>query len=112
MPIELTSQAADHVRRYLEREGGDALRVGVRKTGCSGWAYEVSIAEEIGADDLVFESNGVSVAVAQQVEPMVRGTSIDFVRVGLNRTFVFRNPNVTDECGCGESFAISPAEVG
>ena len=111
MSVELTDQAANHVRGYLQRNGGEALRLGVRKTGCSGWAYEVSVAEAIGADDTVFESNGITVAIDPKALPLVKGTSIDFVRVGLNRTFVFRNPNVTDECGCGESFAVAPTEL-
>lgn len=111
MSVELTDQAADHVRGYLERNGGEALRLGVRKTGCSGWAYDVSVAEAIAAEDTVYESKGITVAIDPKALPLVRGTSIDFVRVGLNQTFVFRNPNVTDECGCGESFAVAPPEA-
>lgn len=106
MAIELTPSAAEHVRDYLSRHEGIGLRLGVKPTGCSGWAYDVSVAEEINEDDSSFESNGVTVVIAADALPMIEGTQIDFVTEGLNRTFVFRNPNVTDECGCGESFTV------
>ena len=108
MSIELTKTAADHVRDYLSRNEGIGLRLGVKPTGCSGWAYDVSVAEEITDDDSSFESNGVTVVVAPDALSLIEGTQIDFVKEGLNSTFVFRNPNVTDECGCGESFAVGP----
>lgn len=106
MSIVLTSVAAERVHRYLEQEGGVALRVGVRKTGCSGWAYVVELAGEIGADDHLFEDQGVRLVVNSESLPLVDGSTIDFVTEGLNRTFKFDNPNATEECGCGESFTI------
>lgn len=108
-PIRLTAAAAEHIRRYLERDPGEGLRLGVRRTGCSGWAYDVAVARQVENDDRVYEEHGVSVVVSADVLPMVAGTTIDFVVSGLNRHFVFRNPNVSDECGCGESFAVDPA---
>ncbi len=107
MAVTLTKQAADHVRRYLAREAGLALRLGVKRTGCSGWAYVVDIAERIGAGDRVFEDQGLKVVVDEVSLPIVDGTEVDFVRSGLNRNFVFRNPNAGAECGCGESFSIA-----
>lgn len=107
MAIHLTEAAAERVRQFLEQEGrGVGLRVGVKRTGCSGWAYEVDLAEEIGPGDAVFEEHGVKVVVDPKSMLMVDGTHIDFVTAGLNREFRFRNPNVTDECGCGESFTV------
>jgi len=106
MSINLTSVAAERVHRYLEQEGGVALRIGVKKTGCSGWAYVVSLASEIGPGDHVFKDQGVQVVVDDDALPLVDGSTVDFVTEGLNRTFKFLNPNVTDECGCGESFTI------
>lgn len=84
-----------------------ALRLAVRKTGCSGWAYEVSVANELGEDDNVFEDKDVKIVVDPDSLPYLNGSRIDFVSTGLNRTFQFDNPNATDECGCGESFTIS-----
>lgn len=107
MSIELTDSAAQRVKFFLQKEEGAALRLGVRKTGCSGWAYEVSIASELAAEDEVFEDKGVKVVIDQDSLPYLSGSKIDFIATGLNRTFQFDNPNATDECGCGESFTIS-----
>lgn len=106
MAITLTSTAADRVKRYLDSEGGEGLRVGVRRTGCSGWAYAVELADAVSDQDIVFENQGVRVIVAPESLSFLDGSEIDFVTTGLNRTFEFKNPNVTDECGCGESFTI------
>jgi len=106
MSITLTDSAAQRVRLFLEREGGLALRLGVRKTGCSGWAYVVSIAPSVEAGDHLFEDHGVKVVVNADSLPYLSGSRIDYVADGLNRTFRFDNPNATEECGCGESFTI------
>jgi iron-sulfur cluster assembly protein len=107
MSIQLTDIAAQRVKHFLERESGMALRLGVRKTGCSGWAYEVSIASRLGDNDQLFEDKGVKIVVDHDSLPYLTGSKIDFTTSGLNRTFQFDNPNATDECGCGESFTIS-----
>lgn len=107
MAITLSKQAAEHVRRYLAREAGLGLRLGVKRTGCSGWAYVVEIAEEIGEGDRVFEDQGLKVVVAESALPIIDGTEVDFVNAGLNRSFVFKNPNAGAECGCGESFSVA-----
>lgn len=104
--IRLTDRAAERVREFMARDGGLGLRLGVRRTGCSGWAYEVELAHEVAADDHVFEHRGIKVVVPGGVLEKVAGTEIDFVAEGLNQTFQFKNPNVTGECGCGESFAV------
>jgi iron-sulfur cluster assembly protein len=79
----------------------------VKKTGCSGWAYTVELAEKIQADDIVFEQDDVKVVVGNDSLAFLDGSVIDFVSEGLGSTFQFTNPNATDECGCGESFTIS-----
>ena len=107
MSIQLSENAAQRVKYFLDKENGRALRLGVRKTGCSGWAYEVSVASEFGDDDQIFEDQGVKIVVDNESLPFLQGSKIDFVVSGLNRTFQFDNPNATDECGCGESFTIS-----
>jgi iron-sulfur cluster assembly protein len=107
MAISLTSNAAERVRTYLARRGhGVGLRVGVRKTGCSGWAYVIDYADSINGDDVVFEDGGVKVVVDPKSLELIDGTEVDFVKDGLNEAFRFRNPNVKGECGCGESFSV------
>jgi iron-sulfur cluster assembly protein len=107
MTIKLTQTAADHVRHFIDRhQNGVGLRLGVKPTGCSGWAYTVGVAENFNDEDQVFESLGIQVAVDPDAIKLIDGTELDFVTQGINRVFVFDNPNVTDECGCGESFTI------
>ena len=105
MAVTLTSSAVERVRQYLaETPGGIGLRFGVNKSGCSGWAYRIEIASEPRNDELVFQSDGVDVRVDAASLEQIDGTEIDFVKQGLNQQFVFRNPKVAAECGCGESF--------
>jgi iron-sulfur cluster assembly protein len=107
MAIQLTPSAADRVRTFLAARGhGHGLRLGVRRTGCSGFAYVVNYADEVRADDVVFEDQGVKVFVDPASLALVDGTIVDFVKQGLNEAFRFRNPNVKGECGCGESFSV------
>ncbi|HEU4487245.1 MAG TPA: iron-sulfur cluster assembly protein IscA [Povalibacter sp.] len=107
MSISLTAAAADRVRTFLTRRGhGLGLRLGVKKTGCSGLAYIVNYADDVGADDVVFEDQGVKVIVDRHSLGFIDGTQVDFVKQGLNEAFKFRNPNVKGECGCGESFTV------
>jgi len=107
MSVSLTPSAAERVRSFLEKRGhGVGLRLGLTKTGCSGFAYVVNYADDVGAGDVVFEQQGVKVIVDSDSLRYVDGTEIDFVRQGLNEAFKFRNPNVRGECGCGESFNV------
>ena len=107
MAISLTETAADRVRNYLDARGeGIGLRVGVKKTGCNGFAYVINYADAIEEDDVTFEQRGVKVVVDKTSLELIDGTEVDFVKEGLNEAFKFRNPNVTGECGCGESFSI------
>lgn len=107
MAITLTEDAAKHVRNFLERRGkGVGLRLGVRTSGCSGMAYKLEFADEIGVDDLSFESGGVTVLVDPKSLPYIDGMELDYTREGLNEGFKFNNPNVKDMCGCGESFKV------
>jgi iron-sulfur cluster assembly protein len=107
MTVSLTPSAAERVRSFLANRGrGVGLRLGVKKTGCSGFAYVVNYADEIAVGDVVFEIGGIKVIVDDESLRYVDGTEIDFVREGLNEAFKFRNPNVKGECGCGESFNV------
>jgi iron-sulfur cluster assembly protein len=103
--ITLAPAALERVRGYLAA-APDALglRFGVRRTGCSGWGYAVDLARAMREGDTVFEQDGVCIHVDADSLALVDGTEIDFLKSGLGEQFVFRNPNVAGECGCGESF--------
>ena len=90
----------------LHGMGGVGIRLGVRTSGCSGMAYKLEFADEVLADDVVFESHGLKVLLDPKSLPYMDGTELDFVREGLNEGFKFNNPNVKGECGCGESFTV------
>lgn len=107
MAITLTESAATRVKNYLARRGsGLGIRLGVKRTGCSGWAYVVDYADERSGDEVVFENHEVCVFVDPEHLKLIDGTEVDFVKQGLNESFRFRNPNVKGECGCGESFNV------
>ena len=107
MTISITKSAAKRVQLFVsERENNVGLRVGVKKTGCSGYAYVVDYADSINADDVIFEEHGVKVVVDPKSLELIDGTEVDFVKEGMNEVFRFRNPKVKGECGCGESFSI------
>ena len=107
MAISLTDSAATRVRNHLAARGkGIGLRLGVSRTGCSGYSYVINYADEIGETDVVFEDRGVKIVVDPEALELIDGTQVDFVKNGLNEAFSFRNPNVAGECGCGESFNI------
>ena len=107
MAITLTADAASHVQRSLSKRGkGVGLRVGVRTSGCSGLAYKLEFADKANPEDLQFESHGVKVLVDPKSLQYIDGTELDYTREGLNEGFKFSNPNVKDECGCGESFNV------
>ena len=107
MAITLTESAAKHVAGFLSRRGkGVGLRLAVRTTGCSGLAYKLEYADEFRPGDHRFDSHGITVIVDPKSLPYLDGTELDFAREGLNEGFKFNNPNVKDECGCGESFNV------
>ena len=107
MASSLTEKAAKHVNKNLEKRGkGLGLRLGVRTTGCSGLAYELEYVDTPNETDQMFESRGIKVFVDPKSLPYIDGTELDFAREGLNEGFKFQNPNVKDECGCGESFRV------
>ena len=107
MAISLTESAARRVKSYLDDRGtGIGLRLGVTKTGWSGYSYVVNYADDVGEADVVFEDRGVTVVVDPEALALIDGTEVDFVKQGLNEAFSFRNPNISGECGCGESFNV------
>ena len=104
MSITLTPVALQRVQRFVAETDALGLRFGVTRTGCSGWGHVADLAREQRTDDTVFEEQGVKIFVDADSLSLVDGTEIDFGKQGLSETFLFRNPNATAECGCGESF--------
>ena len=107
MSITLTESAADRVKTFLEKRGkGIGWRLGIKTSGCSGLSYMLEFVDALNEDDQVFEQHGVKVIVDTKSLVYLDGTQLDFVKEGLNEGFKFTNPNVKDECGCGESFNV------
>ncbi len=107
MSVSLTEAAAEHVQKFIAKRGkGIGLRLGVRTSGCSGMAYVLEFADEINPDDQVFEQRGIKVIVDPKSLVYLDGTEVDYGKEGLNEGFRFNNPNVANQCGCGESFSV------
>ncbi len=107
MGITLTDAAVKHVKSFLDNRGkGVGLRLAVKTTGCSGMAYVLEFADEVGPEDKVFEQEGIQVIVDTKSLVYLDGTELDYAKEGLNEGFKFNNPNVKGECGCGESFTV------
>lgn len=107
MSVSLTENAARQIKKQLEKRGkGIGLKLGVRKSGCSGYAYALDYADNLNENDAVFEDFGVKVIVQEKDLEYVNGIELDYRREGINETFQFNNPNVKGTCGCGESFTV------
>ena len=107
MTVTLSERAAKHVSGYIAKRGkGIGIRLGVKTSGCSGMAYKLEFADAAEPDDIVFESRGLKVLVDPRSLPYIDGTELDYAREGLNEGFKFNNPNIKDQCGCGESFNV------
>ncbi len=107
MSITLTEKAASQVSKQLSKRGtGLGLRLGVKKSGCTGFAYVIDYADAIETNDAVFEQHGVKVVVKDGDLAFLAGLEVDFRREGISEAFKFHNPNIKATCGCGESFAV------
>jgi len=107
MAITLTESAARHVSGFLAKRGkGIGIRLGVKTSGCSGMAYKLEFADAAEPEDVVFDSRGLKVLIDPRSLPYLEGTELDYTKEGLNEGFKFNNPNVKDQCGCGESFNV------
>ena len=105
--ITITERAATHIQNFLNNRGkGEGIRLGVRTSGCSGMAYTLEFADSAVDEDMVFEGFGVKVFVDPKSHVYLDGTELDYTKEGLQEGFKFINPNVKDECGCGESFHV------
>ena len=107
MSITVTKVAAERVKAFLAKRGnGIGLRLGVKTTGCSGLAYKLEFVDNSEDGDAIFESMGVTIFVDGKSLTYLDGTELDYTKEGLQEGFKFTNPNVKDECGCGESFTV------
>ena len=105
--ITVTENAANQIRTFLEKRGkGEGIRIGVKRSGCSGMAYSLEFVDEIQPEDQVFEQDGVKVFVDPKSLVYLDGTQVDFTKEGLQEGFKFEKPNVKESCGCGESFHV------
>ncbi|MDD5580111.1 MAG: iron-sulfur cluster assembly accessory protein [Methylobacter sp.] len=107
MSVSLTENAARQIKKQLEKRGkGIGLKLGVKKSGCSGYSYALDYADNLNENDAVFEDFGVKVIVQEKDLEFVNGIQLDYRREGVNEAFQFNNPNVKGTCGCGESFTV------
>ncbi len=107
MPISLTESAAKKISKQLQARGkGLGLKLGIKESGCTGFAYVLDYADELNDGDLVHVQYGVKVIINEQDMKFLDGIEVDYRREGINEAFKFNNPNITDSCGCGESFAV------
>jgi iron-sulfur cluster assembly protein len=108
MSVTLTETAARQIQKQLDKRGkGIGLKLAVKKSGCSGYAYVLDYADQLNDNEAVFEDFGVKVIVSASDLQFVEGIQLDYRREGINEAFQFNNPNVKGTCGCGESFAIA-----
>ncbi|SEM92068.1 HesB/IscA family protein [Nitrosomonas marina] len=108
MSLTLTENAAKHIKQQIAKHGhGIALRIGIQKSGCSGYSYTYDLADEIKEDDRLFISEDTNIVVNTNDLPFLNGSKIDFVQEGLNSFYKLSNPNIDNTCGCGESFSLN-----
>ncbi len=107
MAVTMTPSAVDHIKRQIQARGkGVGIRVGVKTSGCSGLSYVLEFVDELDGHDQAFPQDGFDLVVDAKSLLYLDGTELDFVKEGLNEGFAFNNPNVKNECGCGESFHV------
>jgi iron-sulfur cluster assembly protein len=107
MSVSLTENAANQIKKQLEKRGkGIGLKLGIKKSGCSGYAYALDYADALAENDVVFENFGIKIIVQEADLPVIDGIEVDYRREGINAAFQFNNPNAKGTCGCGESFSV------
>lgn len=107
MAVTLSERAAEHVANFIAKRGkGLGIRLAVKTAGCSGMAYKLEFVDASTDDDVTFQSHGVTVFTDAKSLAYIDGTELDYTKEGLNEGFKFNNPNVKNECGCGESFHV------
>lgn len=109
--VTLTDAAATRVREIMAKGDKPYLRVGVNNGGCAGMEYVLDYAEAPGQFDELVEDKGVQILVKADAVMFLLGSEIDYETTRLASRFIFRNPNQTDACGCGESVTIVPVRA-
>jgi iron-sulfur cluster assembly protein len=108
MSLSLTQQAAERILHFMSLDqSAVGFRVSVKKMGCSGWGYDVALVNEVKDDEVTMMDKGVTLVVPRDALDKVDGTVIDYEKQGINQIFVYKNPNATGSCGCGESFTTN-----
>jgi iron-sulfur cluster assembly accessory protein len=106
--LTMTPKAAERVKSLLAtQDGAKAIRVGVRQMGCSDMSYTMDFAPDRKDSDIVIERDGATVFVDPEAVPYIKGSELDWIEQKLASRFVFNNPNVVGQCGCGESFKVA-----
>ncbi|MGR3494277.1 HesB/IscA family protein [Citreimonas sp.] len=108
--VTMTPKAVAQIRKLMERDGRHGLRIGVKKGGCAGMEYTMDYVDEAEPADEVVEQDGARVLIAPMAQMFLFGTEIDYETSLLESAFKFRNPNVADACGCGESIKFKDVE--
>jgi len=101
--VTITPKAANHISKLMQSAGHAGLRIGIKKGGCAGMEYTMEYVNEPDNNDEVVEQDGARVMIAPMAQMFLFGTEIDYETTLLESGFKFRNPNVTEACGCGES---------
>ncbi|HEJ7011447.1 TPA: Fe-S cluster assembly scaffold SufA [Serratia marcescens] len=105
--ISLSDSAVRQITKLMQQDPQvKGLQLGVKQSGCAGFAYVLDLIREPADDDLLFERDGAKLYVPLKAMPFIDGTTVDYVREGLNQIFKFNNPKAQHACGCGESFGV------
>ena len=105
--VTLTQKAVEQINALMEQNGHYGLRLGVKKGGCAGMEYTLGYVDEVAQHDEVIEQDGARVLIAPMAQMFLFGTEIDYEVSLLEAGFKFKNPNVTESCGCGESIKFA-----
>lgn len=108
--VTMTPSAVKQIRKLMDRDGRHGLRIGIKKGGCAGMEYTMDYVDEPDKNDEVVEQDGARVMIAPMAQMFLFGTEIDYEVALLESSFKFRNPNVTDACGCGESIKFKDVD--
>ncbi len=108
MSLHVTETAAQRIKQFIAKDPhAKGFKISIKKTGCSGWGYEVELPHELAENDIVCVDKGVKLIADKETLEIIKGTTIDYQQQGINHIFVYKNPNATGECGCGESFTVN-----
>ncbi len=104
--LRMTKDAVLHFKDQLAGRAESAVRLTVKKSGCSGFMYEIDFVDVASENDRTYQFDDITLHVSDQALPVVKGTEIDYITQGINSSVQFKNPNAKAMCGCGESFTL------